>query len=406
MKCKNPPPFARDPLSPSHPSFHFCNINSFLKHKPQIKTSLSNSPHTAVLALCETHIDPASTASIKIPGFTAFNFPYKHKSSGILIYVRNRFPCSIVNNLTFNENGSMAIFLDVNISSSCNIRLGCVYIRPAASTSTLLNALTAINTAITSHRPCLFMGDFNCRHKALGDTVSTSKANHLLHMCTQHNLIILNTRDTPNTPTYQNSTLDLALTNKPQLFRLSLNKIDLASDHSALTCTWIPPSTPTTPPPLKNTWNIPLANWTIFKAECQTSFATLLPTIRNLANNTSQENINKMSTLITLHLTKAANKSIPTMATTHVHPRHDALWKLNHNYCNLHNKHKRIKSRIKRREATGLPATDLTTALINVKLTNKIQSTNTGKYGDAPSPLLLIHSTASHNTKTHPSLPL
>jgi len=244
------------------------------------------------------------------------------------------------------------------------------------------------------------MGDFNCRHRTLGDSISTSKANHLLHMCTQHSLHILNTRDTPNAPTYQNSILDLALSNKPHLFRLSLNTIDIASDHSPLTCTWLPSLTPSAPQPLKPTWNIPLADWDRFKSDCAASFSILLPTIRNLANNATQQSIDRMSNLITHNLNKAAENAIPKKAASHIMPGHEALWELNRKYCNLHNKHKRIKNRIKRREASGLTAPDLTAALAKVqqalasakaaweytyktennnewqKLTNKIQATN------------------------------
>ena len=355
------------PSSITHPTFHFCNINSFFSHKTQIKTVLSNEPQTAALALCETHIDPNNTKSIKIPGFIACNFPYKKKSSGILVYVRKQYPSKVLEELTFEEDGSMAVFIDINIANTCNIRLGTIYIRPTSTTSTLRRALSAISKATTNQRQCIFLGDFNCRHKAWGDNITTPKAKHLLEMCEHKHINILNILNTPSSPTHGNSVLDLALTNKPHSFHLSINKIDITSDHSPLTCTWLPPISLPSTPSAKPTWNIPKANWKTFKTKCDSNFTNLLPIIRNLTKSISKHNINKMSHLITHHLNKAAEYSIPLKVDKDHAKDNQELKELNRKYCNLHNKCARIKRRIMKREALGIPNTDLTSALPKVK---------------------------------------
>jgi exonuclease III len=200
---------------------HFCNINGLLAKRNQIKTVLSKSPAASVLALCETHVDKNYKGSIKVKDYVVHSFPHTNKSSGLCAYVHRSLPGDHLVDLNYEINGSMCMFVDVCLGPTVTVRICVVYVKPVCKIDDLRGMLDHIRAALEGGRPCLMLGDFNCRHSSLGDTVSTTKGELLVEFCSNHNLVVLNTKDQRGVPTRLNSVLDLCMTNRVSLFSLA-----------------------------------------------------------------------------------------------------------------------------------------------------------------------------------------
>src|SRR5438067_688325 len=90
----------------------------------------------------------------------------------------------------------------------------------------------------------------------------SSSSSATLELCRDHRLTVLNTRDCFGVPTRQRSVLDLAITNSPLLFSLSIDDLDIVSDHSSLSVHYSLPALPRQPPPSK--WSTADANWELY----------------------------------------------------------------------------------------------------------------------------------------------
>jgi hypothetical protein len=97
--------------------FHFCNINSFLGKKKQVKTCLLQSPRAVAAGFCEVKL-PCEASSLKtslrIPGFSEYNVFYKRMSSGLLLYINNRFIHNFLASRTVEVEGCLAAFVEVS----------------------------------------------------------------------------------------------------------------------------------------------------------------------------------------------------------------------------------------------------------------------------------------------------
>src|SRR5688572_17320346 len=105
------------------------------------------------------------------------------------------------------------------------------------------------------------------------DSKVNSKGSHLLSFISQYGLYVLNRRDCLGTPTHQSSVLDLALTNRPLSFSLSLDVFGVVSDHSplTLTCNTVLPVPPTPPP----RWSVGVVDWSYFTSVCEQDFSQI-----------------------------------------------------------------------------------------------------------------------------------
>src|SRR5262245_20996223 len=182
--------------TPRHTStqyIHFLNVNSLSSRREQVKTCLSSSPTPAVLALCETKLCP-DRALMRVSGYDGHNFPVSAKSSGLALFIQNSLPNAAVSDLFFEQDGTMASFIDICLFDGLSICLGVVYLRPNA-TSDLVDKVLDKVAAAEARAPLLLLGDFNCRHQEFGDSVTSSRGRQLLEFCHAHDLLVLNSRD-------------------------------------------------------------------------------------------------------------------------------------------------------------------------------------------------------------------
>jgi len=351
-----------------HLSFHFLNINSFFNKKNQVKNVLT-SCNIAFLALVESHIDPQANRSIKIPGYIPYNFPHNGKSSGILIYVRNGISSRVVDSFTVNIEGNMSVFIDVSTGSTC-IRVGTIYLRPNCSTNVLSRIFNNCQQALQG-RIGLVLGDFNLRHKLWGDTICSPRSSLLVNFCKANSISILNSSDCRGTPTHDSSVIDLCLTNKPSIFSLSINAIDLCSDHSPLSvrCALQVQSEVENPPPK---WKTSGTDWTQFGEICELTFPAVHSDIDSLLSRINENNKQQFIDAANNKLVKALEVAASMCMESTTTPRryqpqpNPTLTSLNQNYVRIHNKYRRIKHRIKRRIKHGHDPSDLEHALTEV----------------------------------------
>ena len=257
---------------------HAWNINSFLPRRDEVLSILHHHPRPSVFALCEAKTSAKPSYSLKARGYTYFNFPYKRNSSGLLVYVRRHLPNRHLKQFRLREeDGSMMECIEIVLAPNLSIRLVALYINPSASSSTPALFLDQCQRIVEDdpRRPLLLMGDFNCRSIDFGDSVSSPKGNMLVHRCRRHDLTVLNARDCHGMPTYgKESVLDLAITNKPDLFHMSMHSLPVFSDHEPITVTC------SAPVPVRNQlnsspkWVMATADWEGYDLEC---FRRIMP---------------------------------------------------------------------------------------------------------------------------------
>jgi len=250
--------------------FHALNVNSFFKKRDDLSV-LHHHPRPSVFALCEAKTIANPKYSLKAPGYSYFNFPHKHNSSGLLIYVQNTHPNRHLKRFLVKESdGSMLRCIELVVTPSLTIRLAIVYVNPTASSTVVRTMIdTCQRIAEDDPRiPLLAMGDFNCRAKELGDEFSTAKGSMLISRCDHHDLLILNKRDMLGVGTRGNSVLDLALTNKPDLFSMSIDSVPVETDHKPITITCTIPVPPRSALSTTPKWVLASADWEGYNWEC------------------------------------------------------------------------------------------------------------------------------------------
>jgi len=124
-------------------------------------------------------------------------------------------------------------------------------------------------------KPLLAMGDFNSRSMELGDSISNSKGSMLCSRCLTHNLLILNRRDLLGVGTRQDSVLDLALTNKPDLFSMTVDMLPLETDHKPITVSCTAPAPPRDNLDTTPKWVMTDADWEGYNHECFRQFSAV-----------------------------------------------------------------------------------------------------------------------------------
>ena len=327
--------------------FHFLNINSVRNKLNQVKAVLWKPPKTVFLGLCETKVSSDSKYSLKVSGYDCHNHPHSEESSGILNYVNNKFPNKGIESLNFNRFGSMCTFVDVVLSESFTVRVGTVYIRPNANSDTVKVILDKIGEASRGNRPLLVLGDFNCRSKSLGDTVSSPNSLRLLSCCRKENLTILNEQQAYGVPTRGNSILDLAITNRSSLFWLSVDRVPFVSDHSSLSVMCYLPSVVSPPPPLR--WNS-VGDWMSYSFECISVFrdlySELMMCLSYFTEGNKQEKMNEMVQKLTNAFNTVASKHLTKSAPKPLKLHNSKLHSLLIEYGKLHHKRKKLKNKI------------------------------------------------------------
>jgi hypothetical protein len=103
---------------PTQHLLHFCNINSLPNKMSQLRSTLLFSNNTAFIAIAETHLHPEAKAP-RVAKFTAHNYPYSDRSSGICAYTANTIASRPLPDATRNHRdrlmGSMAVGIQIKL---------------------------------------------------------------------------------------------------------------------------------------------------------------------------------------------------------------------------------------------------------------------------------------------------
>src|SRR5262249_35743843 len=138
-----------------------------------------------------------------------------------------------------NISGSMVLFSHITLFGGLRVVLGAVYVHPDIKVGGFVKLLAKLEHALSrlDELPVVLVGDFNIRHAQLGDSTSAGHASRFLKFLDRHALTVLNVRDCWGLPTREKSgsVLDLAITNRPELFTLKIGRFPVCSDHSSLT---------------------------------------------------------------------------------------------------------------------------------------------------------------------------
>jgi hypothetical protein len=328
----------------------FLNINSLASHREQVKTCLLSSRSTSILALCETKLSSDSSL-FSIPSFDGHNFPFKALSSGLAVFVKSSLPNREVPSLSYDFQGSMMRAIDVSLSGNLRLCLCVVYIRPAANLDVVQGILNKVACA-ARRGPMLVLGDFNSRHRYLGDSVCTAKGERILEMCREKGLTVLNTRDCFGIPTRQQSVLDLAITNKPLLFSLTVDDLDIVSDHSNLSVHYSLPAPQTQPLPTR--WTTADADWELYNHHAHHLFTSSSVRLRGMSHSLDtgaspdpQAVIDQMADLVTDNMNTAATYAMPKAPLPRAKARRFyKLRQLLRRFKAQHRHYQRVKSKL------------------------------------------------------------
>lgn len=354
---------------------HFLNINSLRTKHEQIRTALRDSPSTSLLALCEIKLGKKSPRP-NFPGFDSHYVCVSPKSSGCVAFVNSGLPNSELPSLSLVIGRTVCSFLSVSLGS-VRVRVGVVYIHPCCSPSVFEIVLNRIKDAVAMGGPVLVLGDFNARHSSFGIPCKDSeRSKRLVEFCTDNELHILNQRDAYGVPTRANSVLDLAITNVPDFFTLSIDKFLAVSDHSALTVKYHDISLPR--PPRPPSWRLKNMDWTAFTANCEEIFSSMLPSFRLLSNSITPTNKQQVID----HLCQLLTDSLNSVASLHSNKRppstsrrdksEDHLRDLLSNYKRLHNQYKSLKRKLaKLTQPTPQQAKNLRAKLLSLLVAKK-----------------------------------
>jgi len=192
-----------------------------------------------VICLQESLLLP--TSHINIPGFVNIRFDSTSPHiRGLCILVRNDFNLSELDCSDFLHNSFEAIGVKLFCSLDAPIHLFNVYRHPNSQTPyTLLNGFFAFAFSSKYH---LIVSDFNAHHPAWGDSRQDTLGEHLIRICDDYCLTILNDGSyTFSSPSYRgNSVIDLTIA-ASQLAPLCSTSTELdprGSDHMPI-CTVI-----------------------------------------------------------------------------------------------------------------------------------------------------------------------
>lgn len=228
----------------------------------------SSDHHPSIIALCETKRNPNSPIP-KLPGYTWYGCDHAANTGGVGLFVSSRLassarplPPSSSSSPTPKPVTAQSVFVEVSIPSLArSILIAVIYCPPHsalhwAATYSCIRA--AASLASSSNIPLLLLGDFNARHSDFGDMKSSSdpadstRGTHLINLCTQLHLHILNSTLCYGSPTFpsSNSILDLAITTDPSLIASFQPQpaLRLLSDHLPMIGRFSNHLSPSTPP--------------------------------------------------------------------------------------------------------------------------------------------------------------
>jgi hypothetical protein len=129
--------------------------------------------------------------------------------------------------------------MQIKLFGRLSVNVVTVYLRPDATRDAVAQVLAPIEILSELPVPLLLIGDFNAKHPQFGLSKGKVKVNRsgrtLFKLVTDLDLTVLNVRDCAGVSTRGESILDLAITNKPEIFSLRIDLLPLLSDHASLT---------------------------------------------------------------------------------------------------------------------------------------------------------------------------
>ena len=225
----------------SQHTIHYCNINSLRNKYQSLEETLTRFPSTAILSLSETKTDSSIMRSFR--NYNTLSFPHTATSSGLAVIYHSSVPVvswkenGDGSDAPFNEQGNMVIRLQASMFRGFRFFLCIAYLKPSCPMRAFERAWQYIRKVVELGAPVLILGDFNARHREFGDPRrSNARGVELLRICDDLNLTILNIADTWQQPTRPSSgsVVDLAITNRPDIFALRIGLLPLPSDHATL----------------------------------------------------------------------------------------------------------------------------------------------------------------------------
>jgi len=273
---------------------HYCNINSLRNKYQSLEETLSRFPSTAILALSEIKTESSVMRSFR--EYNTLSFPHTAASSGLAVIYHSSVPVlswkenGDGSDAPFNEDGNMVIRLQASIFRGFRFFLCIVYLKPHCPMRVFERAWQYIRKVVDLGAPLLILGDFNARHRQLGDSLrSNARGAELIRVCDDLNLTILNVADTWQQPTRpaSGSVLDLAITNRPDIFALRIGLLPLPSDHATLSVMVRMPEGAPAPPVslLPPRWRTGKVDWELYNHMSDLHFGPIAGKVRSLTDS-------------------------------------------------------------------------------------------------------------------------
>lgn len=249
----------------------------------------------------------------------------------------------------------MVIRLQVSMFQSFKFFLCIAYIKPDCPLSVFKEAWRYIQQVVDRGAPTLILGDFNARHSQFGDARARRpgrKGTELLQICDDLNLTILNIADTWQQPTRPSSgsVLDLAITNRPELFALRIGLLPLPSDHAALSVMVVrPPDRPADALLLPPRWRLSKVDWELYNSFSDKHFSPIAAQVHarlaSLAGQSAsgrQETLDNVAGLLQAAFLDTAREVVPKEAAG-PKPEPPALARFRKQLTDTHRLHSKLR---------------------------------------------------------------
>lgn len=259
--------------------FVFWNCNTLSSdHFAQLEI-LCSRYHPLMFGLCECKQKVWSR--FDLPDYDLVSKPYLDKSGGLIMFVSHRVKWKRRQDLELGHPHILWLECVLPDQIARKILVGAAYKRPADGLNGVQAILESLKAAVRSGVPVLLGGDFNARHISWtqrNDTDPLGEA--LVTGCDDLGLHVLNSSLCPGVVTRpaSDAVIDIVVTSKPNLFASLLpdRALALISDHLplVLSCSRLAEQR-VQPPKQHMRWDWETADWGLFRAKTDLSFADL-----------------------------------------------------------------------------------------------------------------------------------
>ncbi len=139
------------------------NSRSLYKNVIHIKDYLRQFNKLNVIAVSETWFDNEKIHEVEMEGYNLFTVNrVNKKGGGVALYVDTALRCHLIKSMSVTiENLLECVTIEIDIETSPNIIISCVYRSPGICTDTFMNKLFGMLDKGNENKVQIICGDFN-----------------------------------------------------------------------------------------------------------------------------------------------------------------------------------------------------------------------------------------------------